>query len=137
MIIKPQKKNIYVVLDGFLDYKGLVILPEKHKEQTRVGTVIACGEAVERYVPGDRILMSYYTGTVLHLMQLDMRDERHRMMSEEEGLGTVEGYPIPAGMKVNPDWMNEAGNKPLSEEVDELLAHHNPDVDIYCEVSEG
>jgi co-chaperonin GroES (HSP10) len=124
MIIKPQKENIYVVLDGFLDYKGLVVLPEKHKEQTRVGTVIAIGDEVDRYVPGDRILMSYYTGTVLHLMQLDMRDERHRMMSQEEGLGTVIGYPIPEDMKINPDWMNEAGNKSLKEEVEELLEHH-------------
>ena len=127
MIIKPQKKNIYVVLDGFLDYKGLVMLPERHKEQSRVGTVIAVGDEVTRYKARDRILMSYYTGTVLHLMQLDMRDERHRMMSEEEGLGTVIGYPIPETMKINPDWFNEAGNKLLREEVEELVKLHNPE----------
>jgi len=124
MIIKPQMHNLYVVLDGFLDYKGMIILPEKHKEQTRIGTVIATGDKVTRYEPGDRILMSYYTGTVLHLMQLDMRDERHRMMSEEEGLGTVLGYPIPDTMQINPDWFNEAGNKLLKEEVQELLEAH-------------
>ena len=124
MVIKPQLYNLYVVLDGFLDYKGLVVLPEKHKEQTRVGTVIAVGDMVTRYEPGDRILMSYYTGTVLHLMQLDMRDERHRMMSEEEGLGTVEGYPIPDTMQINPDWYNEAGNKLLGEEIAELIESH-------------
>ena len=127
MIIKPQKKNIYVVLDGFLDYKGLVVLPERHKEQSRIGTVIATGDEVKRYKPRDRILMSYYTGTVLHLMQLDMRDERHRMMSEEEGLGTVIGYPIPEKMKINPDWMNEAGNKLLRDEVEDLVKMHNPE----------
>jgi co-chaperonin GroES (HSP10) len=127
MIIKPQRNNIYVVLDGFLEYKGNVFIPDRHSEQTRIGTVIAIGDKVTRYAPGDRIVMSYYTGTVLHLMQLDMRDERHRMMSEEEGLGTVIGYPIPETMKINPDWFNEAGNKLLREEVEELVKLHNPE----------
>lgn len=125
MIIKPSKRNLYVVLDGFLMRQGLIALPERHKEQSRVGTVIAAGEiATKDYPPGTRVFLSYYTGTVLHLMQLDMRDERHRILSSEEVLGEVVGYDIPDDMSIDPDWFNDAGNRLVKDEIAELLEAH-------------
>ena len=91
MKIKPHGKRVYTILDMVRERQvGSIILADKHAEHTRVGTVMAVGERVEDYAPGDRVLVSYYSGVVIDTPELNIKGDGqdvHRMLVEDEILG--------------------------------------------------
>lgn len=69
-----------------------VVLSENAKQKFRVGEIIAVGEDVEKrgvYKVGDTVGINVYAGCYLEAPAYGMRDERHKMLIEEEILGHV------------------------------------------------
>ncbi len=101
-------KRMYVILAGVGEKKvGSVWIPDKHSEQSRIGTVIGVGkdtrtwwqrllrkrsDGVTKYRVGDRILVSYYSGVTVNMPEMagkgDLMDT-HRIMVEDEILAAV------------------------------------------------
>lgn len=91
---KPAKGKYYIILDDFQTSVGGIELSEKHSEQTRIGTIIACGEQVDEYTPlrykkGDKIFIEFHSGTKLHVLRYFIIDEKFRLVFEEEILGQL------------------------------------------------
>ena len=84
LTIEPKGNRMYILLDEFQEQVGQIYMPQKHSEQDRFATVIACGDEVTMYEEGDRILVSYYAGNRIHLIKYNITDDRHRIISEEE-----------------------------------------------------
>lgn len=88
--IEPNEKRIYVQLEPVEEKKvGSLYVPDNHSERSRIGRVIATGDEVTRYVPGDRIFMSFYSGVVTEFPQYGMLGDVHRIVREEEILGKL------------------------------------------------
>jgi co-chaperonin GroES (HSP10) len=97
MKITPRPGRIYAVLNSVEERmsRGGIIIPDKHSEQTRIGTIESVGNDITDLKPGDRILVSYYTGVVVDMPELrDKSDEGveiHRIYTPSEVLATIEG----------------------------------------------
>ena len=81
--------RVLLVFDGLKDRYGKIILPNAHSERTRKATVKIVGPDVKNYAPGDRVVMSWYTGITLHLdgetlFGEDIDEERYRIVREGE-----------------------------------------------------
>ena len=90
MKILPQGTRVYILLDAHKSQAGSIILPEKHSERSRIATVMGVGGDVTRYKVGDRGLVSWYVGVIMNIPGMDMREDHHRMCSEDEILAKVE-----------------------------------------------
>jgi hypothetical protein len=60
-----------------------------------LATVLKVGDEVKNYAPGDRIVISWYTGIHLHIIGeqiggADIDEDRHRILRDEEILAKVE-----------------------------------------------
>jgi len=69
-----------------------VVLSENAKQKFRVGKVIAVGEKVKEhgvYHVGDTVGINVYAGVYLEAPAYGLRDERHKVVMEEEILGHV------------------------------------------------
>jgi co-chaperonin GroES (HSP10) len=86
MKLTPQGHRLYLLLDevGEKRYKDTIIIPDQHKERSRIATVIAVGNEIKKFKAGDRVLVSYYCGTELHIPDRDMATGCHRCVPEEE-----------------------------------------------------
>ena len=86
MKLIPNGHRLYVLLDEVKEkvYKGTIILPDEHRERSRVATVMAAGDEAKKYKAGDRVLVSYYCGTEIHLPDRDMATGCHRCVTEDE-----------------------------------------------------
>jgi len=91
---KPAPTRCYVILDQFQESVGGVLMPELHSEQSRIGTVIAVGDGVTYYQPGDRIITQFHLGVKLHLLSYYVTDEKFRVLHEDEILGTIYEGPL-------------------------------------------
>jgi co-chaperonin GroES (HSP10) len=90
--LSPWGDRIYIVVDEPKESVGLIQLPEKHSERSRVATVSAVGEDVKHIKVGDKVLISYYTGVFIHLPDLAYRgkEDLHRIVREDEILAKIE-----------------------------------------------
>jgi len=73
---------------------GSIIVAQQHSERSRTATVVAVGDGVENYRPGDKVLLSWYTGVHLHLLGKELfgqpvDEDRHRIVREDELLGKL------------------------------------------------
>jgi co-chaperonin GroES (HSP10) len=71
-----------------------IALPENHHERSRIGLIKQVGDAVTKYFPGDRVLLSVYAGVRIHLIGRDIDGEpidedRHRIIRQEEIVATL------------------------------------------------
>ncbi len=94
MKIQPIGHRLYVKLNTVKECqsKGGVWLPDKHSEPSRVGTVVEIGDEVKRFVPGDTVAVSYFSGVVLHFQEIeDVGDgpDVHRIFVEDEILAKI------------------------------------------------
>jgi co-chaperonin GroES (HSP10) len=103
MRIKVNEDRIYVVLEPMVtsttttNRKGesvTIELPENHHERSRIGLIKQVGDAVTKYFPGDRVLLSVYAGVRIHLIGRDIDGEpidedRHRIIRQEEIVATL------------------------------------------------
>ena len=91
MKILPQGFRVYIVLDKVESGKvGGVYLPDKHSEQSRIGTIKAVGKEVEDYKAGDRVLVQYYSGVAIHLIKEGILDDTNRIFNASNILSLVE-----------------------------------------------
>lgn len=92
--IIPTGKRLFVEVDEVTEGRsqGGVILPEKHSELTRMATIIAMGERVNRdiFKEGDRIVIAYIAGQDLHFPQRGVLKDTHRIISEDNILCKIE-----------------------------------------------
>lgn len=86
MKLIPNGLRLLLRLDevGEKTYKGTIIIPDQHKERSRIATVIAIGNEIDKYKTGDRVLVSYYCGTEVHIPDRDMPTGCYRCVPEEE-----------------------------------------------------
>jgi co-chaperonin GroES (HSP10) len=90
--LSPWGDRLYIILDDPKESVGLIQLPEKHSERSRIATVAAIGEGVTHFKVGDKVLISYYTGIFVHLPDLAYRskEDLHRIVREDEILARIE-----------------------------------------------
>jgi co-chaperonin GroES (HSP10) len=98
MRLKVNDDRCYVVLEPMVTTsvstnkfgeRVEIALPENHHERSRIGLIKQVGEAVTKYAPGDRVLLSVYAGVRIHLIGRDIDGEpidedRHRIIRAEE-----------------------------------------------------
>jgi len=93
--LKLFDDRLFVILGEVQEKKiGSIIIPDNHSERSRIGTVMETGPGVMNYFPGDKILVSWYTGTRIHLDGDELYgqpvvEDAFRMMRESEILGKV------------------------------------------------
>lgn len=90
--LKPEGKRLWVQLNPVEERvtKGGVILPAAHSEESRTGTIVAVGDAVDpKYKPGDTILVAFFSGTVLHFPHLGVTDDTNRMITQSEIMARI------------------------------------------------
>jgi co-chaperonin GroES (HSP10) len=90
MIFRPLGNRILVKLEPMVEKKGLIELPNKHREQSRVGVAVAIGPDVLHIKKGDRLVLSYYTGVGLDFWNEEMEVTTDKIVSEEEVLAIAE-----------------------------------------------
>ena len=92
MRIIPKGKRLYVEFDPVEEKKlaSGIIMPDKHREPTRIGTVIAIGPDVDQYEVGDRVMAAYIAGTDIYYPDEGFVKETHRIISQENLLCKVE-----------------------------------------------
>ena len=91
--IAPEGKRLLVQLNSIKECKtkGGIIIPDDHPEETRLGTVIATGDEVDKkFQPGNTILVQFFSGTVLHLPGSSMIDDTIRMITQSEVMAKIE-----------------------------------------------
>lgn len=91
--------RLFVILDEFKTTKEITLpngrtatinLPDKHSERSRIGTIVAVGPEVRNgWTVGDRVLISTYGGTRIHLIGEEafgqpIDEDRFRVFREEE-----------------------------------------------------
>jgi co-chaperonin GroES (HSP10) len=98
MRLKVNDDRIFVILEPMVTTsvstnkfgeRVEIALPENHHERSRIGLIKQVGEAVTKYAPGDRVLLSVYAGVRIHLIGRDIDGEpidedRHRIIRAEE-----------------------------------------------------
>ena len=113
--IFPQGVRLLIKLNKVeqMTTKGGVILPDAHHEESRLGTIVAMGNDVDkiessifpklwdivvkfftgkyrtRYKLGDQILIAFFSGTVLHFPGEGMSDDTIRMIVQSEIMAKV------------------------------------------------
>jgi co-chaperonin GroES (HSP10) len=105
--LKLYDKRLFILCDAVEERKvGSIIIADKHSERSRLATVLAVGDKVKHpgkwwqfwlrphFKPGDRILISWYTGVHLHVFGdkvfgQEIDEDRHRFVMEGEILTKV------------------------------------------------
>ena len=81
MRLKVHEDRIFVILEPMVTTTSItnkfgetieLELPENHHERSRVGVVQQVGDAVTKFVPGDKVLLSTYAGVRVHLIGRDI-----------------------------------------------------------------
>ena len=87
--IEPLGDNIYVLMDEREGASKIIISPDQYQQISEVGTVIAVGDEVTKVGIGDKIIISYYTGSHLQLPESYSESKYHRIIREHEILCRV------------------------------------------------
>ena len=98
MKLKVNEDRIFVILEPMVKSTTItnkfgeqieIDLPENHHERSRVGVIQQVGEAVTKYAPGDKVLLSTYAGVRIHLIGrllygIPIDEDCHRIIRQEE-----------------------------------------------------
>ncbi len=94
--ILPLGTNVYIELDAVQEHEGAIILPESHSEVTRIGTVREIGPDVTTVNRGDKVIIEYIHGAILHLPRcrkwIDTTKDTHRIVGEQQILTKIKNY---------------------------------------------
>ena len=91
--IIPQGLRLLIRLNEVkqMTTKGGIVLPDAHSEESRLGTIIAIGDEVDKkFKVGDQILVAFFSGIVLHFPGEGIIDDTVRMVTESEIMAKVE-----------------------------------------------
>jgi co-chaperonin GroES (HSP10) len=87
----PVSGKVIVRLDSVEEKKyGSLIVSGYHSEPTRFGTIVAVGDDVKLFHPGQRVFMGYHVGNVVEHMDLGQFGDTLRIVGEGEIWGYVE-----------------------------------------------
>jgi co-chaperonin GroES (HSP10) len=77
MKLKLRGNRLLVVLDKVesREIKPGLFISDKHSERTRVATIKEIGPEVKDFEVGQRVLVSWFTGTRLHLIGQELYGE--------------------------------------------------------------
>ena len=94
VILEPMV-NSTKVYDKIAGKEIEILMPANHHERSRVGVVQQVGDAVTRYKPGDKVLLSTYAGVRIHLIgrQIygkDIDEDCYRIIRAEEIIAVLE-----------------------------------------------
>jgi co-chaperonin GroES (HSP10) len=94
MEIIPKEKKIFAEVEPVEECKlesGL-LLPARHREPVRIGTIKAIGEKVnkERYKIGGKIAVKYNAGFDLVFPHMGIVQDTHRILNQEDVLCSIE-----------------------------------------------
>ena len=95
MRLSLRDDRLFVILNKVEAKKiGSLYVPDNHDERSRIGEVKEVGPGVMGYQAGDKVLVSWYTGTRIHLPGETMYGEpidedSFRVLRECEILGQV------------------------------------------------
>ena len=91
MKIIPKKGSLLVELNSVQQRKvGEIWITDKHSEKIRIATVLDVGKDVTEYKKGDRVILNYYTGAILYILDLRWLNDTHKIVMEDNVLGKVE-----------------------------------------------
>jgi co-chaperonin GroES (HSP10) len=89
ILFHPRPERLYIILDHIENKKYGVLELAVQRALVRVGTVKAVGAGVDLKV-GDRVLVPFFSGTVIDLPELGTDHDQHRIMSLQEILAVVQ-----------------------------------------------
>jgi co-chaperonin GroES (HSP10) len=91
--IIPQGKRILLQLNPVKELskkiikddgsEGKLFIPDNHSEESRIAIILAIGDKVENYKPGDKVLVPFFVGTVMHFPGEGILDDTIRMATQE------------------------------------------------------
>ena len=90
--IKPGKGRVFVELIPVSERQtsGGIWLPDKHAEQSRIGTVLAVADDVPSIKVGDKVFINFFSGTGVDYPDSGYHYDTHRFLAETEILGLIE-----------------------------------------------
>ena len=99
--IRPEGKRLLVQLNPVKSTskkikkddgtEGELFLPDDHSEETRFGVILAAGDGVDKkYKVGSRILVQFFSGTVLHFPGEGVVNDTIRMITQMEIMALIE-----------------------------------------------
>jgi len=83
MKVIPLGKNMLMELDDPEEEAWGVSIPVKHREQTRLGTILEIGDKVTKFEKGDRVLIYNHYGDPLYLNKMRWYNPNHRLVHED------------------------------------------------------
>jgi len=87
----PKGDCFYVFMDLREQKSKYIFTPEDAQQISETGVIIAKGpKASDEWNEGDRVLISYYTGTHLQLKECYSASKFHRIIREHEILGKID-----------------------------------------------
>lgn len=94
MKLELTEDRVFVIMDDAQEKVGSIIVPDKHQERTRVGTIYGVGPEVKYHKVGDRVLVGYWGGIGLHLIGRELYGQRvdeyrFRIFRESEILAKI------------------------------------------------
>ena len=92
--LDPSGEEVIASFEKADGSEGVLYSPESKRMPARKATVLAVGRPVkdedkDAYVPGDRILISFYTGRIVQDFDLKWNDERHKICRYDEVLAKI------------------------------------------------
>lgn len=95
MKLIPRGDRVVVLLDPVQEEKhGSIWVPDKHDVPSRFGKVMYCGPEAKQYVPGERIMVGYFSGVVAELPRYGVMGDQLRVLRESEILSAVENEDV-------------------------------------------
>jgi len=95
--IIPERGRLLIELDKVAETKisEHLVAPDLHKQRTRRAIVLAVGEPSReedegRFKLGDKVMVSFYTGIIVHDFELGWHDDTHKICRYDEVLGKLE-----------------------------------------------
>jgi len=91
MRIIPKKGSLLIELNPVQQRKvDGVYVADKHSEKIRVAKVLDVGKEVTEYKKGDKIIINYYAGIILYILDMGWHNDTHKVIMEDEILGKIE-----------------------------------------------
>lgn len=80
--IVPLGNNVYLYVLPRATKIGIIEVPTQTAQRTEEAIVIAIGKGVEELGVGDKVLISFHSGTHIQLPETYSREPQHRIIAE-------------------------------------------------------
>jgi len=89
-LIRPVGQNLYIIMEERAGKMGTIEMPSSYQQRSEIAVVKAIGDEVEKIAVGDRVLISYSSGTHVQLPETYTESSKHRIIIEHEILARLE-----------------------------------------------